>query len=121
MRPLIARHLLKTLGSEEFEDNHQDCSLALVTALINPVASVKVQTMGLFAAAVKDDPSLADIVIGHIEDTQSLAHQVGRDGGKRGRGWEEREYSFRHHEGWISPRKGCGPTRTTVHEEVGRR
>lgn len=75
VRPLIAEHLLRALGSEDLIDNHQDCSLALVTATMNPSKTIRDEALSLFGQTLQEHPDLVQILVGHIDDGDSLAHQ----------------------------------------------
>ncbi|CAI5481230.1 unnamed protein product [Closterium sp. Yama58-4] len=75
LRPVIAAHLLRVLGSPDLVDNHQDVSLALVTSTINPDAATRASMLQLYAGLLTQQLELTHILIGHVDDTDSLAHQ----------------------------------------------
>ncbi|CAI5954624.1 unnamed protein product [Closterium sp. NIES-64] len=75
LRPVVAAHLLRVLGSPDLVDNHQDVSLALVTSTINPDAATRASMLQLYAGLLSQQQELTHILIGHVDDTDSLAHQ----------------------------------------------
>ncbi|CAI5469709.1 unnamed protein product [Closterium sp. Yama58-4] len=75
LRPVVAAHLLRVLGSPDLVDNHQDVSLALVTSTINPDAATRASMLQLYAGLLSQQLELTHILIGHVDDTDSLAHQ----------------------------------------------
>ncbi|CAI7878212.1 unnamed protein product [Closterium sp. NIES-53] len=75
LRPVVAAHLLRVLGSPDLVDNHQDVSLALVTSTINPDAATRASMLQLYAGLLTQQLELTHILIGHVDDTDSLAHQ----------------------------------------------